>query len=239
MPNVLIAVPPPLHSRIEGTFFWRADMRRTVARLEEVFGIARTLGPDLIIVLPDSPLDQVRALIENLGRDAVTRECVTVILSDKPEEASSLERGGASLVLPYGFADSEVPWHERVEALLRVRRRREVRVTADFPVTVWVGAPGGGNRIRLNARGLNLSSRGLLLDLPEKIASGSKVDLDFSAGTGLPQISVIGEIVRTAETAEGRRFAGVHFVVVRKEARLAIRDTLRALRPSDAADHVD
>jgi hypothetical protein len=236
MPTVLIAVPPALRPRLEGTFFWRSDMHRTFAQPGEVFGLARTLGPDLIVVLPDAPADPVRSVIENLRRDAVTRDAVIVVLSEKPEEAAAFERAGASLILPYGFADSELPWHERVEDLLRVRRRRESRVIADFPVEVWLGEPRSGQRMHLQATGLNLSSRGLLLDLPEKVASGTRLDLKFSAGSGLPVVSVIGEVVRTADTAEGRRFAGVHFIVVRKEARLAIRDTLRALRPGGDAE---
>jgi hypothetical protein len=237
MPSVLIAVPVEWHERLRRTFLWRADMSRTFAKPAEVFGVARTLGPDVIIVMPDGPLEAVSTVIQNLRGETVTRDSVIVVLSDKPDEVLVLESSGASLILPYDFADGDrSPWHQRVEALMRIRRRRETRVSVEFSVDVWRGEPGLPGRAHQAARGLNLSSRGLLLELVEPEPVGTRLELTFVAQAGLPTVSVIGEVVRAASTADGRFLAGIHFVVVRKEARLAIRDTLRALRPPGAEE---
>jgi hypothetical protein len=232
----LIAVPTSQHARLQGTFFWRSDMRRTFATPGEILSVARTLGPDLIIVMPDGPSTQVRDVIDEIRREPVTRDSVVVVLSERPEDVAGLESGGgANVVLPQDFGDGgdAAPWHQRVEGLLQVRRRRETRVSTEFDVNVWLGEPGAANRRRVAARGLNLSSRGILLELREEMSAGLRLDLTFRAAPGLPEISVIGELVRVAKTADERQLAGVHFVVVRKDARLAIRDTLRALRPSE------
>jgi hypothetical protein len=232
LPTVLIAVPNEVQTRLQGTFFWRSDMRRTLAQPDEILPVARTLGPDVILVLAGPP-DRTRAIIDEIRNEAVTRDSVVVVLSERPDELADLKTGaGPNLILPQDFGDGEgAPWHDRVEALLQVRRRRETRVSTEFPVDVWIEQP--GPRQKLSARGLNLSSRGVLLELTSSIAPATRLEVTFVAAKGLPEISVVGEVVRVAKTADERVLAGVHFVVVRKDARLAIRDTLRALRPSE------
>jgi hypothetical protein len=236
VPTLLIAVPPEQRQRLERSFFWRADLRRTLALPADLLSVARTLGPDLIIVMSDGPVPEVQATLDQIRQDAATRDSVVVILSRTPVEVAAFAQSGPSLVLPYDFDESDVgsaPWHARVEELLRMRSRRETRVVSEFDVEVWFGE--GALRRQRPARGLNLSSRGILLALAEPILVGTRVDIAFVAAAGLPQVSVVGEVVRSAETADPRWLAGVHFVVVRKDSRLAIRDTLRALRPDRPA----
>jgi hypothetical protein len=75
----------------------------------------------------------------------------------------------------------------------------------------------------------------MLLEAREALPRGARLELTFDLpqpGGAPVSVALIGEVVRTAETADGRRFAGVHFTVVRKEARLAIRDFLRQQRPA-------
>jgi hypothetical protein len=241
LPTVLIAVPTELQGRLQKSIFWRSDMRRTFAAPAEVYAVARTLGPDVIIVMPDGPTPDVHGVLQQLRREVVTRDSIVVVLSEQPVQSSpSLTENGANVVLPYDFAeaaDESSSWSARLEELLRLKQRRENRVIADFPALLWIGA--GSARRRVEARTLNLSSRGVLLDVPEALPLHSKVDLQFRARPDVPEVSVVGEVVRTAETADRRKLAGVHFVVVRKEARLAIRDTLRALRPPGSAPDPD
>jgi hypothetical protein len=210
-------------------------MRRTVAEPSEVFAVARTLGPDIVVVMPEGPVESVRQTIEQLRREVVTRDSVVVILSSEGEGfAETLQGGDANLVLPIGFsdADEDAPWHGRLETLLRLRERRENRVVAEFPVEVWL--TDGRERRHIQAHALNLSSRGMLLEVSEELPSQSRIDVQFVAAAGLPEVSVVGEIVRCALTADKRCLAGVHFVVIRKDARIGIRDSLRALRPANA-----
>jgi hypothetical protein len=229
VPTVLIAVPHEFALHLEQSFFWRADMRRTNATPAEVFNVARTLGPDVIIVMPAG--DGAAEVLDSLRREPVTRDSIVVVLSDHPDQAASLEAKGANLVLPPNFSASgeDAPWHRKLEELLRLRQRRESRVIAEFPVDLWLTQ--GGARRQVKAQGLNLSSRGILIETPDVLPLQARVDLQFTAGKGLPEVSVVGEVVRGAETADKRHLAGVHFVVVRKDARIAVRDTLRALRP--------
>jgi hypothetical protein len=227
--TILIAVPVEQHKHLERSFFWRSDMRRTFASPAEVLSVARTLGPDVIVVAPDGA--GIESTLTQIRDEVSTRDSVVVILSD--EAGDLVTNDPAALVLPTDFdeADAEQPepWHERVEELLRVRRRRDTRVAAEFDVDAWRGD--GPQRKQVRARAMNLSSRGVLLGLGEPLELTSRVELAFAAGPSLPQVSVIGEVVRVAETTDRGWLAGIHFVVVRKDARIAIRDTLRALRP--------
>jgi hypothetical protein len=227
--TILIAVPAEQQRHLERSFFWRSDMRRTVASPAEIFSVARTLGPDVIVVAPE--VAELESTMARIRQDVATRDSVVVVLCD--DAGDLVTEDPAALILPTDFdeadADQPEPWHERVEELLRVRRRRDTRVTAEFEVDVWRGD--GAARKQVKARAMNLSSRGVLLALAEPLELTTRLEIAFSAAAGLPLVSVVGEIVRIAETADGRWLAGIHFVVVRKDARIAIRDTLRALRP--------
>jgi DNA-binding NarL/FixJ family response regulator len=229
LPTVLIAVPPEHRQHLERSVFWRADMQRTFSTAAEVVAVARTLGPDLIIVMAGSGNDDVRASLREIRAESLTRDTVVVVIvTGEPANTHDLEQEGASLVLPHDFneAELETPWAERMESLLRLRRRRETRVPAGFDVDLWMNE---GGRRQIKGRAMNLSSRGILVSTEASLPLGSRIDVGFQAADALPAVVAVGEVVRTAQ-ADDRWLAGVHFIVIRKEARLAIRDTLRALR---------
>jgi hypothetical protein len=102
-------------------------------------------------------------------------------------------------------------------------------VAADFSVEIRLGRA-GSVRWRWLGQAVDLSSRGMLLEVPELLPMRTRLELQFQPLPGGPEISVMGEVVRSAVDPEHRRLVGVCFAVVRKEARLALRDTLRALR---------
>jgi hypothetical protein len=234
VPTILVAIPEEQAQRLERTLFWRADMRRSASALSEVFSVARTLSPDLILLSDDAGATPVLELLEQLRREPVTHDAIVIVLVKDENARVVFERAGVSLVLPWSFSEAgdDAPWRKRLEELLNLRERGETRVIADFPVVALIVAPGASAR-KAEAIALNVSSRGMLLEARESFPRGARIELTFR----LPKaegvdVALIGEIVRTAETADGRQFAGVHFTVVRKEARLAIRDFLRAQRPS-------
>ena len=235
LPTILVVVPDTAQSRLQHTLFWRADMRRTVAAPADVFTVARTVSPDLILLTDALGLERLQELLEQLRREPVTHDSIVIVLADDEAARRALERSGVSLALPWSFGDvgDDAPWRKRLEELLNLRERGETRVLADFPAQALVIAPGVEPR-RTEATSSNLSSRGMLLETREVFPRGSRIELTFQlpkAGGAGVEVAVIGEIVRTAETADGRKFAGVHFTVVRKDARLAIRDFLREQRP--------
>ena len=137
----------------------------------------------------------------------------------------------SSLVLPATSATPAKtrPGTQRLEELLHLRQRRETRVLAEFPVQAHPHESPARRRDASNATALNVSSRGMLLETPELLPRGARAELTLRASAATVRRSpIVGEVVRTAETADGHQLAGVHFVVVRKEARLAVRDYLRA-----------
>jgi hypothetical protein len=229
--TVLIGIPEELQARLQNTLFWRADMRRTAAAPADIFSVARTLSPDLILLSDEQP-EKVRELLEQLRREPVTHDAVVIVLSHAADPQATWDRSGASIVLPVGFgeANDQAPWHARLEELLNLRQRRETRVLADFAVRGDLTAA-GQPATPVTAIALNISSRGMLLETPALLPRGARAELLFRLA-GTADVAVVGEVVRTAETADGKKLAGIHFVVVRKDARLAIRDFLRAQRPA-------
>lgn len=237
VPTILVAIPEKERARLEHTLFSRAEMRRTAAEPADVFTIARTLSPDLVLVDDSGGPDHIKDLTDQLRREPVTHDVIVIVVLGPNASAKAFEEAGASLVLPYGFGNAaeEAPWHARLEALLNLRQRRETRVVAEFPVQATLTVSGSAPR-SLTATALNISSRGVLLETPEVLPRGARAEMTFKPAPEIPEIAIVGEVVRTAETADGRKLAGVHFVVVRKEARLAVRDFLRLRRPADAPD---
>jgi hypothetical protein len=238
LPTLLLAVPDDAQARLQTTLFWRADMRRTVTSPEELFTVARTISPDLIVLTDAVGLERVQELAEQLRREPVTHDSIVIVLSDDVAMQGALEGSSVSLVLPWTFGElgDQAPWHQRLEELLNLRERGETRVLADFPAQAVISAAGAPPQ-RAEVSSLNLSSRGMLLETHEPLPRGARIELSFrlpKAGASGPEVAVIGEIVRTAETADGRKFAGIHFTVVRKDARLAIRDFLREQRPAES-----
>jgi hypothetical protein len=233
VPTILVAVPQKDRARLEHTLFWRADMRRTIAEAADVFGVARTLSPDLVLVDDSGGPDAIRDLLDQLRREPVTHDAILIVLLSSGQSAAPYERAGVSIVLPADFGDAaeEAPWQQRLEALLNLRQRRETRVLAEFPVAATLTVPGEAGSRTVKATALNISSRGLLLETPEMLPRGARAELTFKPSAAIPEIAIVGEVVRTAETADGHKLAGVHFVVVRKEARIAVRDFLRSHRP--------
>jgi hypothetical protein len=232
VPTLLVGLPEQERSHLHRTLFGRADMRPTVAEPAEVFAVARTLGPDLVLVSGAAGEAGIKDLIEHLRREPVTHDSIVIVVLPAGGSSRPFETAGAGLVLPHDFADAagdDVPWAERLEQLLHLRQRREARVLTDLRVQATIQVGGAGPR-DLQATCLNISSRGMLLETPDALPLSARAELTFSTGAGATAIALVGEVVRTATTADGRSLAGIHFVVVRKEARLAIRDLLRAER---------
>jgi hypothetical protein len=113
-------------------------------------------------------------------------------------------------------------------------QRSEGRVAADFPVEVRLGST-GAVQWRWLAQAVDLSSRGMLIEVPELLPLRTRLDLAFRPLPNGLEVSMVGEVVRSTVDEADRRLVGVCFVVVRKEARLAMRDALRALREGDRA----
>jgi hypothetical protein len=236
VPTLLIAIPETDQAQLEHTLFWRADMRRSFATPRDAFGVARTLSPDLIILADGA---ETRQTLEQLRREPVTHDTIVILLGATPDATTTGPDSASLVLLPpnFGEAGETAPWHKRLEQMLHLRQRRETRVLAEFPVHALLAQFGADAR-RVEATALNISSRGMLLDTPELLPRNSRAELTFElSGSGAPTpVAIVGEIVRTAETADGHKLAGIHFVVVRKDARLAVRDFLRAHRPADAVD---
>jgi hypothetical protein len=224
-------MPQAQQAALRDTMFWSADMRRAFAAPAEVFAVARTLSPDIVVLSDDGGLPDLERLLGDLRHDPATHDAIVVVI-DAGRPPGPLPGHPNALVLPADFSASgdEGAWHAQLEEMLHVRHRREARVVAEFPVDTVVTLLDRGVR-RFQTTCVNISSRGMLIETPENLPRSSRVELSFQlAGVAAP-IAVVGEIVRTAETADGHKLAGIHFTVIRKEARIGIRDFLRSRRP--------
>src|SRR5207249_1639320 len=106
MPTVLIAVSLEHRERLERSLFWRSDMRRTFAAPSDVVTVARTLGPDVVIVMPHdgTDADTTREALATLRREPATRDSVVVLLKEHDAAGAPLVVDDpATVVLPPDF----------------------------------------------------------------------------------------------------------------------------------------
>ena len=213
--RVLLACPHDLPAELGRTILARAGVQRVdVPDLDAAWTAARALRPALVIVDGRDHLPAER-LVRRLRGDGETRNTAIVVLSDAPtlEEEEALRRAGANVVFP-GRVDPEL-WEARLDELLNVPRRRATRL--DVVLDTWSGQP--APHPRSPGVALNISLHGILLETDEPLAVGAKVDLSFRLPDVPDELKVVGQVVRDAGAAGGRRRYGVRFVVLRGEAR--------------------
>jgi hypothetical protein len=228
--SLLIAVPAPLWTVLEQSLFGRAVRLRTLAAPDprEVVRVARTLAPDAIVAHADGyPDELLQQMLAELREDGATADSAIILLTADPQRARRLEQAGADFALDASsLSRMGAETRTRLAELLALRQRRSRRGSVDLQVDATIAGP---EERSMPARALNVGMGGMLLDLPEPLAVGAHLDLAFRPGPHGGAIRVEGTIVRTAETADGRRLAGVHFTLVTKAARFALREALREM----------
>src|SRR6185436_16043401 len=214
MLKVLIISASDLSADLGRTVLWRSDIERAFAPdIDRALEAMGTIVPNLV-VLDAAPADAPGA-IRRLREDPETRPAAIAAVSRHPflADADILRAAGANVVIPLQ-ADPTL-WDARLDELLRVPRRRDARIPVRLET--WSRVSEEGDVVEGNA--LNISVNGLLFESPVPLEVGTKLDLRFRLPTHDGELQALGEVVRQ----EGRPRSGIKFLVLRGEAREAIR----------------
>jgi CheY-like chemotaxis protein len=227
MPRVLIAAPSDLVAALDRSILMRSDVERVLApEPSTAFETICTSRPDLVI-LGDTPGNDTCTLLRRIRADVATRAVQLAVISRHPPsqaEEASLRRAGANVVLTADLLPDMS--EESIGQFLDVPLRREVQVPVRYVVWSHVGpdnAPAEG-------RSINVSVRGLLLQTPEPVDIGSKLEIAFQLPGDEVEIRAVGKAVR--EHPWGEKQIGVEFLILRDAARDRIRAYV-ALPPAD------
>ena len=225
MPKVLIVAGPELTAKLERTVVWRSDVERLFAAdLARAFEVACDAVPKLVI-LDGAPQDEVLAILRRFRNDGLTRKMSLAVLRQTATvpEVEALRRAGANVV----FAGEALPylWDAWLEELLEVPRRRVVRV----PLRLDVWSRFDPTAEPLLGSIVDISVKGMLLETPEPIDVGTKLDLSFRLPGDPADLRVVAQVIRQEDGEAGRARAGVEFVIVRE----AVRDRIRAFVEGD------
>ena len=219
MPRVLIAAPPDLIAELDRSILRRSGVERVVAiHPDHTIEAVRTSRPDMVI-LGETDGNDTCALRRRLRSDQATRAISLAVISRNPptqNEEAALRRAGANVVLT-GDMVPEMS-EDAIDQLLDVPIRKEANVPVRFVVWSHVGPDGP----TLEGRTHNVSVRGILLETPEPVVIGSKLELAFTLPDDDVPIRAVGQVVREHAWGEGTQ-VGVEFLILRDFGRNRIR----------------
>jgi len=218
MLRVIVCAHEDITAELAGTFVGRAGVDRFTAKsLAEVRTLARAVGPQLILVDRDMP--GVRRLIEDRLADTTTQRRALAVLARgffQPVELELLDAGAnAVLRLP-----PDAGWDDRLQRLLKVASRQEVRLPIRLAVEATVGTTSFGDA---TATSLNVSANGMLLETSLPLKAGQHLSFGFELEGGT-RVSGRGRVAR--ESGEGH--FGIEFVDLDEDSRAAIRWLVRS-----------
>ena len=176
MPRVLIAAPPDLVTELDRSILKRPGIERVLAlHPEQAFDAIRNSRPDLVI-LGETAGSNTCALLRRIRTDPATRSIQLAVItrsSPSQSEEADLRRGGANVVLSAEMVPDMS--EESIDQFLDIPLRREAHV----PVRYVVWSHVGPDNPPVEGRSINVSTRGLLLQTPEPVDIGSKLELTF------------------------------------------------------------
>jgi DNA-binding NarL/FixJ family response regulator len=226
MPRVLIAAPPDLVAELDRSILKRSGVERVLAlHPESAFEAIRTSRPDMVI-LGEAAGSDTCTLLRKIRGDASTRAVTLAVISRTPPsqaEEAEMRRAGANVVLTAEMVPDMS--EESIDQLLDVPLRREARMAVRFVVWSHVGP----DNPPLVGQSINVSVRGLLLQVPEPVDIGSKLELTFTLPGDDVEIRAVGKAVR--EHPWGEKQIGVEFLILRDAARDRIRAYVNAPPP--------
>ncbi len=221
------------------SLFLEAPFLRRDRHVVEERGYARDLLLDMVrldasmVVLgPRLPDLGVPETIRRIRASPVTRAVSILVLlpADAAAELEERMRGaGANAVLrrPLDSAHLE-GW---LGKLLAVPRRIEARMTVEGQV---VGSTKGGGALHFCGLTRNLSTNGMLLASPVRLADYPDLELEFTLPNQAPPMRALGRVVREAPEVDWPFLGyGVEFIFVPPESQAAIALVLAAEVPID------
>ncbi len=215
LPRIVIVSSVDLSPELCDTVLWRAGFERvSCPSPAQALDTILALGPQLAVV-DASDAAAACDLIRRLRSNDRTRTLSVAALSRSSslEDEARLRGAGSNLVLS-GHVDPYL-WDGRLEALLCVPRRRELRLPVLFEV--WSRFDAGASATQGWA--LNVSLKGALIETEELLDVGSKLDIAFALPGRAADLKALGQVVREMGEVGGRHRVGVEFLVLRGDAR--------------------
>ena len=209
MSRVLIFAPEDLQQKLRRTILWRPEIERLFAHdPQAVIASLRDRRPGLLILDGRTPacLDLIRSI---RGEDLVREVSIAALLDEPPVGGElALREAGANIVLSEKL--NEPLWDDAFQELVNVPPRRRV----ELPVSVAVGARPGPREGRYDVTARNISVRGLLVETPRPLPSGTVVNLYFALPISEAPLHLVGRVVwerpGNGITKQGIEFLGFH-----------------------------
>jgi hypothetical protein len=206
MTKVLLAVSARWQERLASTVLSRDAFERVpLPEGIDVVEAARAVKPRLILL--EGTTEETRALLKRLRHDPATRRASLAVIVAAPTEPDedALRQAGANVVL--SGADAPAQWDDPFEQLLAVPPRKDVRVPVAMGVTSRLQKTG----TEIRGVSVNVSLKGLLIELAEPVAPGTLLRLSFQLPSSTDELRLMGRVVWTAPAPGGTR-CGVRFL---------------------------
>jgi CheY-like chemotaxis protein len=222
----LICSPSPLEAELAETAIFSESIERHVVRTaEEALKKAGEITPSLVVV--DRDMEGADRIVRTLRRGDKTRRASLVVIARgelDSVEVELLEAGANAILRLPATAD----WDERLERLIEVPVRREVRV----PVQFEMEARTGDGVESAAATVLNLSVSGMLIDSTFSLNIGDDVDLSFKLPGSEETIRGTARVVRQS----GRTQFGLEFYGLEGDGRELIEAFIEITEPESPSE---
>jgi PAS domain S-box-containing protein len=212
--RVVIVTDTDPEADLAHTLVWRSDVERIcVSDIEKGVEAASAARTNLVILDLAGP--EALQAVHRLRQNPATRRMAIVVLARRADLAGeeALLTTGANVVMNPPV--DPVLWDARLAELMNVPPRREVRV----PVLLHVWSTLDAAAAPLMGTTRNISIHGMLVETPDRIDVGTKLDLEFKLPGSQAELRVLGQVVRVEAAVEGRARIGIKFVVHRGNAR--------------------
>jgi CheY-like chemotaxis protein len=178
-----------LSRELKDTLLFRNNVERmTAAGLADVKRFAEGARPDVVVI--DSEMPGAVGIVTGLRGDPLTRPVAIVALgrSDFGLDHLDMLNAGVNAILPLPPGPN---WDDRLMRLVHVPMRKSTRMIVDLAIE---GGMRGG--LRFDARALNISTNGLLIDCRQPLEIGDDLRLDFELPAGAGPVRATGTVVR-------------------------------------------
>ena len=208
MARVLLAVSPDWQSRLGESVLWRGAVERFLAADgPSILEMARALKPRLIVL--DDTNGGVTGILRRLREDPQTRPVSIAVLARSPSPSRQDELTGAGANAILTEIDPGGTWDDRLDELLGVPHRRELRVPVSL--TIWSRQEERPSAEVLGVS-LNVSVTGLLVETRTPLTVGATLNLSFRLPTAPDELRLMGRVVWTTPGPGDSSRSGVEFL---------------------------
>lgn len=219
--KVLLVDDVRLFLEFERTFFERTGCQiLTASSGDECIELARSEKPHIILLDYEMPEKKGDAVCRILKADERTKHIPILIVTTYGSEETRqrcMEAGAT------GFVAKPISGKELLERVVGILQI-PYRVFLRMPLQIEIALEAAGIKRKAQGFSEDLSETGMLVEVSEYVARGSKVTLHFDLPGMDRPMKIQGEVMRIFEKrAPGRYGIGVQFVGATPEMRRRIR----------------